>query len=336
MPLQTMLHIPLLLSFALGSVAQDAPPCKRFDTIYANGKELCENMWGGAFKYETQEDKAYTMWFFEKQNPNNAVAQSLNLLNGATHDKCHLDYYHKDTPGPEPDNFTECHPWKDRACCAHKTVVTGTALNEGYGAEYQWDRCGKLSPECDRFFVQEACFYECDPNAGLYRKFGHLASTSQEIYDPKCDAYAEAYDKAYAEAKKCDHNAWQMHNMPIKASYCDAWWMACRKDRFCAAAGGDFFSCAKIYKTIDEKAEQDIKLQAENDQLKKDLLEKDEDDDDLSSSLPIIICLAVVALCACGGSAYLISREKNGKPVFNKLLDGPSGGSGGAVIGNQS
>jgi len=326
------LHIALLLSFAFGSVAQDMapPPCKRFDAIYASGKQLCENMWGGAFKYETEEAKAYIMWFFEKQNPNNKVAQSLGLLNGANHEKCHLDYYHKDTPGPEPDNFTECHPWKDRACCAHSTVVTAQKLKEGYGSEYLWDRCGPLSPECERFFVQEACFYECDPNAGLYRKW-HDA-----IYEPRCDQYHEKYDKAYAEEQKCDHNAWQMHNMPIKASYCDAWWMACRKDRFCAAADGDFFSCAKIYKTIDERAEQDIKLQAENNQLKKELAEKDEDDDDFTASVPIIVCLAVVALCACGGSAYLISREKNGKPVFNKLLDQPSGGSNGAVIGNQS
>ena len=24
---------------------------------------------------------------------------------------------------------------------------------------FQWDRCGPLSQECERFFVQEACFY---------------------------------------------------------------------------------------------------------------------------------------------------------------------------------
>lgn len=326
---QSAVHIALLLAFTSGAVAQDTapPPCKRFDAIYAGGKQLCENMWGGAFKYEPDETKAYTMWFFDKQNPNNAVAQSIGLLaNGATHDKCHLDYYHKDTPGPEPDNFTECHPWKERACCAHGTVVTGQKLKEGYGAEYLWDRCGPLSPECERFFVQEACFYECDPNAGLYRKW------HEAVYDPRCDAYNAKYDKAYAEEKKCDHNAWQMHDMPIKASYCDAWWTACRKDLFCAADGGDYFSCAKEYKVID-LAEQDAKLQSENEQLKKELAEQEDDDDVLD--VTIIVCLAAVALCACGGSGYLISREKNGKPVFSKLLDGQqaSGASNGAVIG---
>jgi folate receptor len=126
-----------------------------------------------------------------------------------------------------------------------------------------------------------------------------------------------------------------MHNMPIKASYCDAWWTACRKDLFCAADDGDYFSCAKAYKAIDERADQDAKLQSENEELKKQLAEQGDDDDDDFSSILIIACLAVVALCACGGSGYLISREKNGKPVFSKLLDGQqaSGGSNGAVIG---
>merc|ERR1711862_197773 len=57
-----------------------------------------------------------------------------------------------------------------------------------------------------------------------------------------------------------DHNEWQMHGMPIKASYCDAWFTACRKDKFCASAGGSFFSCAAVYKKIDQVAELQEKL----------------------------------------------------------------------------
>jgi len=34
-----------------------APECKRFDEIYASGKELCENMWNDAFAYEEDESK---------------------------------------------------------------------------------------------------------------------------------------------------------------------------------------------------------------------------------------------------------------------------------------
>eukprot|EP00961_Rhodomonas_salina_P207030 2794709-Rhodomonas_salina.2 len=95
----------------------------------------------------------------------------------------------------------ECLPWAERACCASDTVETADKLKEGYGEEFHWDRCGPLSRACEAFFVQEACFYECEPTAGLYRKY------QKHEFDPN----------------NPDHNEWQMYGMPIKASYWDAW-----------------------------------------------------------------------------------------------------------------
>ena len=57
-------------------------------------------------------------------------------------------------PHPQPDSFTECHPWKEQACCSQGTVESADKLRKSYGPEYHWDRCGPLSPECERFFVQ--------------------------------------------------------------------------------------------------------------------------------------------------------------------------------------
>lgn len=51
-----------------------------------------------------------------------------------------------------------------------------------------------MTPECERFFVQEACFYECDPNAGFYRKF------HEDVYTAKCDSGSAEYD----EVSRCD------------------------------------------------------------------------------------------------------------------------------------
>jgi len=42
------------------------------------GKNLCEKMWGGAFKYETDLSKAYSMFFFDDVNPNVAVTDALS------------------------------------------------------------------------------------------------------------------------------------------------------------------------------------------------------------------------------------------------------------------
>ena len=83
-----------------------------------------------------------------------------------------MTYFHKSEPSPEGDDFTECHPWKNNACCHEASVVTTPKhLNTMYGHEYRWDRCGKLSEACERFFVAENCFYECDVNLGHFRTF---------------------------------------------------------------------------------------------------------------------------------------------------------------------
>jgi len=225
--------------------------CKPFNEIYANGQELCENMWGGAFKYSEDEDNAYTMWFFdEHNNPNDEVTRRLRddgviqNFSGDTVDQCFLEFFHKDAshpvnnnahPDEEPDSFQECHPWSQNSCCFQKTVESPASLNEGYGPGFQWDRCGPLSQACERFFVQEACFYECEPNAGLFRKFKAQATdpnpfgaNAQMLFDPDND----------------ETNAWEIHQMPIKASFCNAWHQACYNDFFCSQANGNYFSCS--------------------------------------------------------------------------------------------
>merc|ERR1712032_1211590 len=272
-------------------------------------------MWNGAFTYEADESKAYTMWYFDAQNPNDAVARSLDKLGAAEHDTCFLQYFHKTAPGPESDDFTECHPWKENACCAHGTVETYTKLKEGYGAEYHWDRCGPLSQACERFFVQEACFYECDPNAGLYRKY------NSSVYDPRCDEYADGYDESFSKAQNCAHNTWQMHGMPIKASFCDAWFNACRKDKFCAHDDGDFLSCAAVYEKVDLEAKKLNETQREVEALKKENEDlKDEEGLSTAALVGIIVpsVIAVLGLCL---SCVLIRQEKQGKPMFGRLIE---------------
>ncbi|XP_019619937.1 PREDICTED: uncharacterized protein LOC109466647 [Branchiostoma belcheri] len=209
------------------AVQSEDVPCRTFEEIYPSGRELCEKMWDGAFVYETNLSAAFTMWFFEAENPNNKVSERLGWPSA---DDCHLEYFHKESPGPEPDNFTECHPWKDYSCCHQATVSSVQNIKEAYGKEWHWDRCGPLSSACERFFVQEACLYECEPNAGFYRKFpAHIYNES----DP-------------------NHNKWQMEGMPIRADYCDAWLRACRYDRFCAVDSGSYHSCAREYLEADK------------------------------------------------------------------------------------
>ena len=121
--------------------------CKPFKEIYPTGKELIEIMWGQAFKYETNEAAAFTMWWFEGgapgvadgyTNPNEQMAMTLGF--NPLPDTCALDYFHKLTPTPEPDNFTECHPWHANACCHDHVVTTPEKMNTGYGPGYEVHR----------------------------------------------------------------------------------------------------------------------------------------------------------------------------------------------------
>lgn len=257
---------------------------------------MCERIFGDAFTYEVDEDKAYTMWWFDKTNPNDKTAETLGLT---VPDTCGLQYLHKEAPSAEADSFTECHPWKDNACCHNSTVASAETLRKAYGPGYEWDRCGPMSPECSRFFVQEACLYECDVTAGLYRK-----CSDEEVAAAK-------------DGDACFENTWEMYKMPIKASYCDAWYNACAKDYFCGGGDdpGNFFSCDDHYWDTQEKAEiaaaeaaaaEKAKLQAEVD-----------------ASLPtyaVVIIVIVVALLFMGCIGVIIKKEKEGKPIFLSLV----------------
>lgn len=258
--------------------AQQDPACTQFKNIYTDGTELCEKMWADAFEVVDDEDQGYTMWFFDQENnPNDAVTHRL-FGEGSVPDQCHLQYFHKEAPSPEDDAMTECHPWKNNACCDSSTVTSVDQLNEAYGEGYQWDRCGPLSQACERFFVMEACLYECEPSAGLYRMFNDSQTDHPE------------------------YNEWQLHKMPIKKSFCDSWYTACANDYFCGA--GDYFECAAKYETADAA-----------------VAASDSDDKGLVIGLSVVGVVAALGLLFAG---FLISREKQGKPVFSEDVAGVS------------
>eukprot|EP01023_Acetabularia_acetabulum_P008854 TRINITY_DN1388_c0_g1_i2.p1 TRINITY_DN1388_c0_g1~~TRINITY_DN1388_c0_g1_i2.p1 ORF type:complete len:490 (+),score=101.55 TRINITY_DN1388_c0_g1_i2:2190-3659(+) len=130
---------------------------------------------------------------------------------------CHLQNDHtKDYSTPfEADIsfYDNCKQYKDNACCSRDIVNNIVSLYPGY----EFNRCDedpnlpyKMSEECKKYFIDELCFYECDVNAGKYRKHSD-----------------------------CEVNSWQMEGMPIKASYCDAWYAACAQDFYCACRPED-------------------------------------------------------------------------------------------------
>jgi folate receptor len=342
-----MMRQPLALS-ALGLAtfanAWTGDNCKKFSEIYTGGEDLINRMWGDSFKYEADETKAYTMWWTEggaagvadaHDNPNDLITAAIigTIDNKAgfnvTNQTCEVAFYHKvGPPTPEGADFTECHPWHANACCHEATVVTPEAINTAYGAGYEWDRCGKLSQACERFFVEEACMYECEASISAFRKYSNeekalcqadgvaVGATVTKADGSTYNCVPDAWDPKNSE------NSWEIHQMPIKASYADAFYRACANDQFCDA--GSFWDCKGLYhehldmeaelaanKTRDDAAAE-AQLAA---QLAADL--KAEKDKGLEGwAIALIVILLLLGVACCGFVVMIVMKEKQGKPMF--------------------
>ena len=112
---------------------------------------------------------------------------------------CHLDYYHHDISQPTNLTGTLCSAWSDNACCTRATA--GAHMYDGdYNELYSGEglgisNCGTPSVGCQKWFILESCFYECDVNAGRYR---------HHEGDDACDS---------------SNNGWQISGMPLKVTF---------------------------------------------------------------------------------------------------------------------
>lgn len=58
----------------------------------------------------------------------------------------------------------QCTPWKEFSCCTHNISKT---LHYGNLYNFDLNHCAHIkpmSPACKRHFIQDSCFYECEPN----------------------------------------------------------------------------------------------------------------------------------------------------------------------------
>jgi len=324
--------------------------CVKFKDIYADGKDLIERMWGDAFNYTHDEDMAYTMWWYEggragqadpHDNPNDFVTMLRNMTVPTT---CELSYYHRDTPTTQNENFTECHPWHANACCHDSTVTTPQYIRDSYGAGFEWDRCGPLSQACERFFVEEACFYECDVNAGIYRRFTdeqHALCGAAAVGATVTLSSGETYTCIEQWGANAE-NQWELYKMPIRASYADAWYRACANDLFCG--GGNYFECANDYHTQvareeaiarEVEANRTAALAAELARLQEAnrtateaaelaRLEAEQSTGKSDEKLPtwaviIIVVAGVLAILCCSFACIMMQKEKAGEPLFTPV-----------------
>lgn len=216
--------------------------CVAFSEKYQNAKEFIEKgPWAGSFIYTDSDTTGYTMWFSDaSNNPNDKITSKLiavgkvNQTDGHLNkdgqvNKCFLDYEHKALsesldnkvhPNQDPKNFTFCQPWAQRSCCRSEDV--GEAKYNKLFADWLGvgGACGDVSADCKQYFVEEQCFYDCEPALGLYRKFrdhaSHPIGHSSQV--------GPGADKS---------NKWEISGMPIQKSYVDKFFEACKNEYFC-------------------------------------------------------------------------------------------------------
>ena len=147
--------------------------------------------------------------------------------------------------------------------------------------------------------------YECEVNTGLYRKYtdAQHAACSNGTADGAAVTLEDgtAYTCKVGAWGGNDENKWQLHGMPIKASYADAWYRACANDLFPGGEGcdGDMFACAGTYHA---------QLAADIENEKNKGLE--------TWVIALIVILSLLGLICFASVACLIMKEKQGKPVF--------------------
>jgi len=109
---------------------------------------------------------------------------------------------HKVEPGKEDELHSQCSPWANHACCTKNTTYN---IHGGQMYNLNFDHCRPLSEQCKKHFIQDLCFYECEPHLGPWMK-----------------KVAMKYRKERA------------FQVPLCAADCDNWFDDCKNDMTCA------------------------------------------------------------------------------------------------------
>lgn len=113
-------------------------------------------------------------------------------------------HHHKKEPGPEDELHKQCSPWRSRSCCNQKSSEDIHNDEKRYGINRNHCPERKLSAKCNEHFVQDLCFYDCEPNLG---------------------PWVTAVNQTFRKERFVD--------VPLCASDCNQWFKDCENDYTC-------------------------------------------------------------------------------------------------------
>ena len=181
--------------------------------------------------------------------------------------------------------------------------------------------------------MEEACLYECDANMGAFRKYSDEEKALCTADGVAVGATVTKADgSSYTCVEKWDksenvENAWEIHQMPIKASYADAFYRACANDYFCDS--GSFWTCEALYhQELERNATRAAELAANKTKAEEEEaarlkaeLEAEKDKGLPAWAIALIVVLSAAGLLCCILFVVLVVKEKQGKPMFVTMPD---------------
>ncbi|XP_064610026.1 folate receptor alpha-like [Liolophura sinensis] len=118
--------------------------------------------------------------------------------------RCMVSKTQKSKPSPEPGLQGVCSPWKENSCCDAK-IARDVEYNATW-MDFDFNHCpGKtLSPQCEKYFKLDLCFYECSPNKGPWiKKVDQTFRKERFIGVPLCESDCLSWWEACKDAYTC-------------------------------------------------------------------------------------------------------------------------------------
>jgi len=134
--------------------------------------------------------------------------------------------YHKKRPAKEDSLHQQCEPWKQYSCCTEETAITAHEMTNHYKFNYNHCPQKPMSDKCRKHFIQDLCFYECEPFVKPWVKKVNRSFARERIF-----------------------------KVPICSSDCDLWWSDCKNDYTCAYNWPKGFKWHKGVNECPDKAE---------------------------------------------------------------------------------
>jgi len=115
------------------------------------------------------------------------------------------------------------------ACCNKTTTETIHLANTTW-SNFNYDHCYRMSNRCKQRFLQELCFYECDPY--LHRYVVGVSETSTWMFLFDIHFWSSRIFK-FKKDKSKSRRSERYYQIPLCKSDCTQWFNDCKYDYTC-------------------------------------------------------------------------------------------------------